>query len=391
MAPSLRADRLARAWRLWAPIAAWAALCDWLQSGPSGLSWHFFALGGHILLTSQRFEVYALHPEFQVGPLALLAAAPLTRLDPVQARVVAQAAMGLAGLVCLMLIAGLVRGPQRDWRIRLVALVLMPAWGVLAVRWAHLDDVLALLFGLLAVRAVVADRALLAGLALAFAAGSKPWAIGFLPLVFVLTERRTLAATAAGIGIAAVWAPFLLADATTLRALQPRVVAADSAGIRAFGYRGVYMPSWDRPVQLLFAPVAALVAALGRAWPGILLVAIAVRLGLDPMDNAYYVGGAVLAAAVFDLLGTDWTVPWTTLVTALVWWQPFILDYKDRFSTTTGLDHWWFTHPSAISLLHLGWAVAVIALVYVKRPAPLPGTHTLAPPLVTRTAVPAAP
>jgi len=30
---------------------------------------------------------------------------------------------------------------------------------------------------------------------------------------------------------------------------------------------------------------------------------------------------------VFDLLGTGWTIPWTTLVTVVVFWQPFTKDF----------------------------------------------------------------
>jgi uncharacterized membrane protein len=45
----------------------------------------------------------------------------------------------------------------------------------LSVHYGHLDDVLALLFAVLAVRALIADSPALAGLCLGLAADSKPW------------------------------------------------------------------------------------------------------------------------------------------------------------------------------------------------------------------------
>jgi hypothetical protein len=113
--------------------------------------------------------------------------------------------------------------------------------------------------------------------------------------------------------------------------------------------------------------MAATVAVLTRGLPGVLLVAVAVRLALDPKDNAYYIGSAALAAVVFDLLGTRWTIPWTTVVTTIVFWQPFVEGFTDiphAVQTTTGLNHWWFAHQEAVGAIHLAWSVAVVALVF---------------------------
>jgi hypothetical protein len=98
-----------------------------------------------------------------------------------------------------------------------------------------------------------------------------------------------------------------------------------------------------------------------------MLVAVAVRLALDPKNNAYYIGSAALAAVVFDLLGTRWTIPWTTLVTVVLFWQPFVTGFTDiphAVQTTTGLTHWWFAHQGAVGFIHLAWSVAVVALVF---------------------------
>jgi hypothetical protein len=102
----------------------------------------------------------------------------------------------------------------------------------------------------------------------------------------------------------------------------------------------------------------------------VLLVSVAVRLALDPKDNAYYIGSAALAAVVFDLLGTRWTIPWTTLGTVLILWQPFVLDFPHRLQTTTGLTHWWFANEGAVGALHLVWSIVIVALVFtVPRPS----------------------
>ncbi len=206
---------------------------------------------------------------------------------------------------------------------------------------------------------------MLAGLALAAAVAAKPWAVGFLPLLLALPRGRWRAASAAAAGTAVAWLPFVLADPRTLGALHPPVALVPSSGLHTLGARGRVVPAWGRGAQLLLAPAVAAVAALTGRWPGVLLVALAVRLALEPQDNAYYIGSAALAAVVFDLLGTRWRFPWATAVTVVALWQPFVLDYPHRMTTTTGLTHWWFAHPGAVGVLHLAWAAAMVVLVFV--------------------------
>lgn len=125
-------------------------------------------------------------------------------------------------------------------------------------------------------------------------------------------------------------------------------------------------------MQLLLAPAVALAIALGRRWAGVLLVAVAVRLALDPQENAYYIGSAAMVAVVFDLLGTRWLVPWTAVLTVAALWQPFVRDYPHRLTTTTGLTHWWFAHQQAVAWAHLAWAALAVAIVIVMPALPLP-------------------
>ena len=83
-----------------------------------------------------------------------------------------------------------------------------------------------------------------------------------------------------------------------------------------------------------------------------------------------------VAAVVFDLLGTRWMVPWTTLCTVVVFWQPFVAGFAHWQQTTTGLNHWWFAHQEAVGALHVAWAVVVVVLVLAW---PLRTDHRVTP------------
>jgi hypothetical protein len=356
---------VALAWTAWWVARAWPI---------SGLSWHFFVDGSHDFLHTDGLSVYAQHPELQVGPLSLVVAGMFDALPGDTSRAAALAGMTLVGLALLGLLAQVVPAERRLPRILLAALFFLPAWTVLAVRWGHLDDVLATAAAVGAVVALCRGRPVLTGLALGLAIASKPWAVGFVPLVLALPRAQLRAAGTAIATAAAGWLPFVLGDPGTLGALHPRVALVPGSGLHALGVRGEVVPAWGRSAQLLLAPAVALVVALSRRWAGVLLVAVAVRLALDPQDNAYYIGSAAMAAVVFDLLGTRWLVPWTTLLTVVSLWQPFVRDYPHRLTTTTGLTHWWFANQGTVAWLHLTWVALVIAIVMLVPPS-TPSSH----------------
>ena len=345
-------------------VTAWTVWWAWHMWPNSGVSWHFSVDGANLLLHGSGLSLYADAPWLQTGPLSLIVAALLSPLPANIGKNVALVAMTAAGPLLIAALAPLVAPAGRHRRIIIAAIVVIPAWTVLSVRWGHLDDVLAMTFAIAALRAVSAHRPVLAGVALAAAIAAKPWAVGFLPLLLVLPRDRLRAAATAAAGTAMAWAPFVLANPRTLGALHPPVGLSPSSGLHALGARGVMVPPWGRTAQLLLSPTAAVAVVLSKGLPGVLLVSVAVRLALDPKDNAYYIGSAALAAAVFDLLGTRWTVPWTTLVTVVVFWQPFTKDFVHWQQTTTGLTHWWFAHQEAVGALHVAWAVLVIVLVF---------------------------
>jgi len=345
-------------------VAAWTVWWAWRMWPDSGLSWHFSVDGANLLLHGSGLNLYVDAPWLQTGPLSLVVAALLSPLPASIGKNVALVAMAAAGPLLIAALAPLVAPAGRHRRIIIAAIVVIPVWTVLSVRWGHLDDVLAMTFAIVALRAVSADRPVLAGAALAAAIATKPWAVGFLPLLLVLPRGRLRAAATAAAGTAMAWAPFVLANPRTLGALHPPIGLSPSSGLHTLGARGVMTPPWGRTAQLLLSPAAAIAAVLSRGLPGVLLVSVAVRLALDPKDNAYYIGSAALAAVVFDLLGTGWTIPWTTIATIVVFWQPFTKDFVHWQQKTTGLTHWWFAHQEAVGAIHLAWAVAVVLLVF---------------------------
>lgn len=351
---------------LLAATTAWTAFWGWRSWDPSGLSWHYFADGGQALVGGSGLSVYAEHPELQVGPLALLAAAAFGAGDG--GRQLAELVMIATAPALVLVLAPLVAPRRRLVRLLLGAALLVPAWTVLAVRWGHLDDVLAMLGAVLAVRLVASGRAALAGIALGAAVAAKPWAVGFLPLLLGLDRGRLRSAVWAAAGVAVAWLPFFAAAPATTAALRPDVPLIPGSGLHSLGVRGRYVPDWGRTLQLLAAPAVALLAALRGRWPGVLLVAVAVRLALDPQDNPYYVGSAAAAALVFDLVGARWTVPWMTFATVVALWQPFVSDYERRLESTSGLAHWWFSNPALVGWLHLGWAALAVTVVLSAPP-----------------------
>jgi hypothetical protein len=363
---------------VWVLICGWTALWGWDRNRQSGVSWHFLTTGTQALFGDSGLHLYARHPDLQIGPLAFAVVELLGPLPSGAAKAAAQVLMTAVAPLLLLVLAPLLADglgdglARRRLRLLLAGLVLAPAWTVLSVRWMHLEDVLALLLSVVAVRFVAqgsrpgapALAVPAAGLALGAAMAAKPWAAGFAPilLAFPLTSLLAAAACAAAVTLAA-WMPFVVADHGTLEAFRPPVGVSDSSGLWTFGYRGSVVPSWGRTAQLVLAPVAALGAVVRRRWPGVLLVAVAVRLALDPQDIGYYAAAAVLAALVFDLLVTRWSVPWAALITWAVQWQPFAHDFANRFTTEHGAALWFFQHPQVVGVAHLVWAAAAVLLV----------------------------
>jgi len=309
--------------RGWWVLTVWTVVWGLAHVG-SGYGWHYFVTGTRLLFSPEALHLYARHPELQIGPLSFVAAAPFVLV--LSGRVGELAAMACMSAAGLYLMAQLRRlqptrsvGSDREWLV--VGLLFVPVWSEVAVHWAHPDDVLALLLGVAALRAIRADRPVLTGLLLAAATDCKPWAAGFAALVLLTGQRRRAAVAWAG-GVALAWLPFVVGDPATLGAGRFRITNDAASVIRVFGVHTAGTPTWDRPTQLVAAVLVVAVAAVRGRWGAGLLLAIVVRLLLDPATKNYYDAGLVTGTAVYDLALLAGAVPWLTIGTCLFFWLP---------------------------------------------------------------------
>lgn len=292
-----------------------------------------FGVHGPIHHLPGGLHLYASYPEFQFGPLALIAAVPLWAAGW-SARWLAAVAMLGIGWASLVLIdraasgtgsAGTDVGAARPARVepaelgRLVGgVVAAVAWVPLAARYLHIDDALAVLAIVGAVVAIRCERGVLAGLLVGAAIGCKPWAAPMMPMLAGLPRTQWRRAGAAAVAAtAAVWLPFLIAAPSMVRAGSPQVDVSDASVLRLFGVPGGIGPGWVRPVQLVVAGVCATVAATRGRWTGVALVVLAVRILVDPGTFEYYTSALVVAALVWDTVARSSAVPVATVCAAL--------------------------------------------------------------------------
>lgn len=293
-----------------------------------------FGVHGPIHHLPGGLHLYASYPEFQFGPLALIAAVPLWAAGW-SARWLAAVTMLGIGWASLVLIdraasgtggiAGTDVGAARPARVepaelgRLVGgVVAAVAWVPLAARYLHIDDALAVLAIVGAVVAIRCERGVLAGLLVGAAIGCKPWAAPMMPMLAGLPRTQWRRAGAAAVAAtAAVWLPFLIAAPSMVRAGSPQVDVSDASVLRLFGVPGGIGPGWVRPVQLVVAGVCATVAATRGRWTGVALVVLAVRILVDPGTFEYYTSALVVAALVWDTVARSSAVPVATVSAAL--------------------------------------------------------------------------
>lgn len=311
MIPRLSRTLPGRAWWL---LAAWTSLWTLPHIGRTAVSWRYFDLGGRLLASGGPrggLHVYAAHPALQFGPLSLLAAAAF-RVFGSEARFAAVIALVGVGLVLVEVIGNTRIGGERPTKRRLFAgaLVFLPVWTELAVHYTHVDDALALLFALLAVRCVSEHRALAASVLLACAVDSKPWAAAFLPVLLALPPgARVRSVLTSAAAVAAGWLPFLIVDPGTLRLAAFSIPNTATSALRALGVASKVTPAWDRPTQLVLGCLVAAAAVATGRWPAAIFGAIAVRVLIDPGTYAYYTSGLVLAALLVDLYLTRNRIP----------------------------------------------------------------------------------
>jgi hypothetical protein len=319
-----------RQWPMLA-LTAWAVFWFAVLAPGGGIAWHFFVTGSRLLFggsygshdpAAGGLHLYANYPSLQIGPLSFTVAELLRVGSPGQGLVAAQlviSGMGLCTLAAIRQIVGitspeLAHQRRTQWTFLAGGAAFMIAWEELAVYYGHLDDGLALLAAVLALRAAVTGRPALAGLAIGLAADAKPWALGLLPILLVCGSMRgwLTAGTAAMVTFAAAWLPFLLADPGTLAAFHYKIANLPDSGLRVVGVTSAGTPPWARPAQVLVGCALGTLAIWRGRWPAVFLVGVGARIALDPAVHGYYTAGVLAGALIWDMTGSRRPVPlWT--------------------------------------------------------------------------------
>ena len=321
---------LARNWH-WGLLSLWT-MAWFIDMAPvGGIAWVFFRRGTAALFGEPGsfrppggLHLYATNPDLQIGPLSFAVAEVLRHLGPDSGVVVAEVLLTAAGVLLIAAIESLARTVRPELRerprgLRLTVIfgggAFMIAWVNLAVGYLHLDDGLALILAVLALRAVVARRPALAGLWVGLATAAKPWALVFAALLLLLPVRdmwRGAVALLAALGAA--WLPFYLADPGTMTAARYTIRNLPTSALRALGITTRQTPSWDRPAQVLLGWALGAAAIWRRRWPAVILLGVGARIALDPGVHGYYTAGVMVGALIWDTIGArrPWPV-WSLL------------------------------------------------------------------------------
>ncbi len=310
----------------------------WLLSRHGGVSWHYFVTGGQLIGDvgdkAGGLHLYATRPDLQFGPLSVLAAAVLLLLGNTPALFVAQVVTALAGLLILLTVRSLAHDVHRDTprvvldrRVLLAAIPFVPVWMNLAVRFVHIDDMLALLLTTAAIFALRRRLPYVAALLLGLGVDAKPWAIPFVALLLLVEHRDRLRCLGLwSFTVALAWLPFLAADPRTINAGGFQIPVDPSSSLALLGLGGAGTPVWTRAVQVVGGTLLAVLAIRRRRWAGVVLLVVLARIVIDPGAHSYYAAGVVVGAAMWDLVGTSRRLPWWTMTSALAFfafrWLP---------------------------------------------------------------------
>jgi hypothetical protein len=315
----------------WGLLSLWTVAWFIDMAPAGGIAWVFFRSGTAALFGEPGsfrapggLHLYASDPSLQIGPLSFAVAEILRHLGPDSGIAVAEILLTTAGILLIAAIEDLARTVRPELRehpraLRLTVLfgggAFMIAWVDLAVGYLHLDDGLALILAVLALRAVVAGRPVLAGLCVGLATDAKPWAIVFASLLLLVPVRHMWrGAVAVLAALAAAWLPFYLADPGTMSAAHYTIRNLPSSALRALGVTTARTPSWDRAAQALVGWALGAAAVWRRRWPAIILLGVGARIALDPGVHGYYTAGVMVGALIWDTIGArrPWPV-WSLL------------------------------------------------------------------------------
>ncbi|MGW2650852.1 hypothetical protein ACWC2T_39710 [Streptomyces sp. NPDC001393] len=342
-------------------LTLWTAAWFVVTERHAAVSWHYLQEGERLLFGQDSgggLALYANHPELQIGPVSFLVAGLFAPFRPDLGEKLADAFMSGLGLYMLVLIGRAAADHNRgtglnhkrlQQRVLIAGAAFIPMWVEVSVRFAHLDDVLALFFTTLAVRALVRGNATAVGVFLALAVDSKPWAVGFLPLLLALPRPTRLRAAAWTFGLVAIaWLPFYLTHLETLHAARFTIPNQPASSLRWFGVNDPVTPWWDRPAQMaLGMGLGALAVRRGR-WPAVIFLAADARILLDPSVYTYYNASVLLGTLIWDSIGQRRLVPWVSWIALISLYGSVLVISSD---STRGLIRLAFCLGSAAYVL----------------------------------------
>ncbi|MFE4976486.1 hypothetical protein ACFRAR_30850 [Kitasatospora sp. NPDC056651] len=304
-------------------LTAWTVLWFFLVEPSGGFSWHYLRQGEQLLFSDQPdggLSLYAHHPELQIGPVSLAAARLTAPFAPHTGELIAEAVSAGLGLVMLVVIgrtAALyylgtgINHRRLQQRLLIAGLAFIPMWVEVSVRFAHLDDVLALFFTTLAAHALARGKPVQVAVFLALAVDSKPWAIAFAPLILALPRPAWLrTALWFCLLVAIAWLPFYLGNLDTMAAAKFTIPNQPASALRWFGVTDPSTPWWDRPTQFALGIGLGCVAVWRGRWPAVVLLGADARVLLDPSVYTYYTASILLGTLLWDAVGQKRLVPW---------------------------------------------------------------------------------
>ncbi|RPF37029.1 hypothetical protein [Streptomyces sp. TLI_185] len=306
-------------------LALWTTVWFFVAERHGAVSWHYLREGQQLLfhqVPGGGLALYANHPDLQIGPVSFLVAGLFAPFPAELGEKLADAFMSGLGLYMLVLVGRAAADHYRgtglnhkrlQQRVLIAGAAFIPMWVEVSVRFAHLDDVLALFFTTLAVRALVRGKATAVGVFLALAVDSKPWAVGFLPLLLALPRPARLRSAAWTMGlVAAAWLPFYLTHLDTLAAARFTIPNQPASALRWFGVHDAATPWWDRPAQMALGIALGALAVRRHRWPAVVLLAADARIVLDPSVYTYYNASVLLGTLIWDSIGQRRLVPWVS-------------------------------------------------------------------------------
>lgn len=306
-------------------LALWTVAWFFVAERHGAVSWHYLVQGQQLLfqqIPGGGLALYANHPDLQIGPVSFLVAGLFAPFSAEFGEKLADAFMSGLGLYMLVLVGRAAADHYRgtglnhrrlQQRVLIAGAAFIPMWVEVSVRFAHLDDVLALFFTTLAVRALVRGNATAVGVFLALAVDSKPWAVGFLPLLLALPRPARLRSAGWTVGLVAVaWLPFYLTHLDTLAAARFTIPNQPASALRWFGVHDAATPWWDRPAQMALGIALGALAVRRHRWPAVVLLAADARIVLDPSVYTYYNASVLLGTLIWDSIGQRRLVPWVS-------------------------------------------------------------------------------